>query len=75
MWCYTIGGKGSSFYGRKHDTILLYSKSPNYTFNGKDKNVIVQRKLNTHMRTKLMMTEENTKRKLIKKVVKFIVIM
>lgn len=53
MWCYTIGGKGSSFYGRKHDTILLYSKSPNYTFNGKDKNVIVQRKLNTHMRTKI----------------------
>lgn len=53
MWCYTIGGKGSSFFGRKHDTILLYSKSPNYTFNGKDKNVIVQRKLNTHMRTKI----------------------
>ena len=53
MWCYTIGGKGSSFYGRKHDTILLYSKSSNYTFNGKDKNVIVQRKLNTHMRTKI----------------------
>lgn len=53
MWCYTIGGKGSSFYGRKHDTMLLYSKSPNYTFNGKDKNVIVQRKLNTHMRTKI----------------------
>lgn len=53
MWCYTIGGKGSSFYGRKHDTILLYSKSPNYTFNGKDKDVIVQRKLNTHMRTKI----------------------
>ena len=53
MWCYTIGGKGNSFYGRKHDTILLYSKSPNYTFNGKDKDVIVQRKLNTHMRTKI----------------------
>lgn len=53
MWCYSIGGKGNSFYGRKHDTILLYSKSPNYTFNGKDKDVIVQRKLNTHMRTKI----------------------
>ena len=53
MWCYTIGGKGNSFYGRKHDTIFLYSKSSNYTFNGKDKNVIVQRKQNTHMRTKI----------------------
>lgn len=67
MWCYTIGGKGNSFYGRKHDTILLYSKSPNYTFNGKDKNVIVQRKLNTHMRTKIDETGREYQEKTDKK--------
>ena len=27
MWCYSIGGKGSRFFGRKHDVIFLYSKS------------------------------------------------
>lgn len=52
-WCYSIGGKGNRFFGRKHDTILFYSKTDNYFFNGKDKDVVVQRKMNSHMRTKI----------------------
>ena len=31
IWCYSIGGKGSSRFARKHDTLLFYSKTANYT--------------------------------------------
>lgn len=51
-WCYSIGGKGEARFGRKHDTILLYSKTEKYIFNGKDKFVITSRKPNSHMRLK-----------------------
>ena len=53
MWCYSIGGKGSRFFGRKHDTIYFYSKSKDYIFNGKDKLVATERKENSHMRLKV----------------------
>ena len=53
QWCYSIGGKGDQQFGRKHDTLLFYTKSSTYTFNGKDKDVVVPRKLNTHMRMKI----------------------
>ncbi len=53
MWCYSIGGKGSRFFGRKHDVIFLYSKNSNYIFNGKDQLVATERKENTHMRLKV----------------------
>ncbi|MBI5715698.1 MAG: site-specific DNA-methyltransferase [Chloroflexi bacterium] len=53
QWCYSIGGKGNQQFGRKHDTLLFYTKSSTYTFNGKDKDVVVPRKLNTHMRMKV----------------------
>ena len=53
MWCYSIGGKGSRFYGRKHDNIFLYTKSSNYIFNGKDQLVSTERKANSHMRLKI----------------------
>ncbi|MDR0937614.1 MAG: site-specific DNA-methyltransferase [Oscillospiraceae bacterium] len=52
VWCYSIGGKGSRFFGRKHDTILLYSKTSDYYFNGYDVNVVTTRKTNSHMRLK-----------------------
>lgn len=52
IWCYSIGGKGDNFYGRKHDTIYWYTKSNEFTFNGKDENVITARKANSHMKTK-----------------------
>jgi len=53
MWCYSIGGKGSRFFGRKHDVIFLYSKSSHYIFNGKDQLVATERKENSHMRVKV----------------------
>ena len=53
MWCYSIGGKGSRCFGRKHDDILLYTKTPRYVFNGKDKFVTAERKENSHMRVKI----------------------
>lgn len=52
IWCYSIGGKGKSFFGRKHDTILWYSKGAVYPFNGLDPDVAVARKPNSHMRLK-----------------------
>jgi len=34
VWCYELGGRVSKrAYGRRHDTILFYAKSPNYVFN------------------------------------------
>ena len=53
MWCYSIGGKGTRFFGRKHDVIFLYSKSSHYIFNGKDQLVATERKENSHMRLKV----------------------
>lgn len=36
-WCYEIGGRVSKqAYGRRHDTILFYSKTGNHTFNFED---------------------------------------
>jgi len=52
VWCYSIGGKGNTRFGRKHDNILFYSKSDKYIFNGSDKDVITERKANSHMRAK-----------------------
>ncbi|GHV85482.1 hypothetical protein AGMMS50230_10900 [Spirochaetia bacterium] len=52
VWCYSIGGKGDRFFGRKHDTIFWYGKKASYFFNGYDPLVVTSRKVNTHMRTK-----------------------
>ena len=53
-WCYSIGGKGSSRFARKHDTILFYSKNEGKNFfDGKNKHVSVPRKPNSHMRLKV----------------------
>jgi len=35
IWNYTVGGKSSKRFARKHDNILFYTKSAEYTFNGK----------------------------------------
>ncbi len=35
IWCYNVGGKGSKHWARKHDTILFYTKSDKYYFDGK----------------------------------------
>jgi DNA modification methylase len=56
IWAYSIGGKGKTRFARKHDNLLLYSKSENPIFNGGDSLVATNRKANTHMRMK---TDEN----------------
>lgn len=33
IWKYKTGGSSKKYFSRKHDNILLYSKSKNYTFN------------------------------------------
>jgi site-specific DNA-methyltransferase (adenine-specific)/adenine-specific DNA-methyltransferase len=33
IWSYSSGGASPNFFGRKHDDILLYTKSQTYTFN------------------------------------------
>lgn len=53
VWCYTIGGKGTDRFARKHDTIQLYSKTENRIFNGNDPLVVKPRKPNSHMRSKV----------------------
>jgi adenine-specific DNA-methyltransferase len=52
IWCYSIGGKGNAFFGRKHDNIYFYKKSDKHYFNGYDENVTTDRKANSHMRVK-----------------------
>ena len=32
IWCYTSGGVSRKYFGRKHDTILFYSKTADYFF-------------------------------------------
>lgn len=32
-WCYTSGGVGRGSFGRKHDSIFVYAKTTQYTFN------------------------------------------
>ncbi|HEX2689148.1 MAG TPA: site-specific DNA-methyltransferase [Kofleriaceae bacterium] len=32
VWCYAVGGKGRRGFGRKHDTILWYARSPGWAF-------------------------------------------
>ena len=35
QWCYNVGGKSTSRWARKHDTILFYSKTSDFFFDGK----------------------------------------
>ena len=36
IWHYDQGARGKNRFGRKHDTIFVYSKSENFTFNSDD---------------------------------------
>lgn len=47
-WCYSIGGRGKQQWGRKHDSILFYSKEEKFYFNVDE--VRVPGKTGTHMR-------------------------
>jgi len=48
VWCYETAGKSKRQFARKHDTILWYSKTQEYTFNPRQ--VAIPRKRNKHMR-------------------------
>lgn len=48
IWCYSVGGKSSRRFARKHDTILWYARTADYAFY--PDRVRVPRKPNSHMR-------------------------
>jgi DNA modification methylase len=52
-WCYSIGGKGTERFARKHDTIYFYSAGEDFFFDGRNQYVSVPRKKNSHMRVKI----------------------
>lgn len=43
VWCYHGGGLAKRSFKKKHDTILLYSKTKNYTFNPQYKNRLIEK--------------------------------
>ncbi len=43
VWSYKSGGVSKKWFGRKHDIILLYSKSKNYNFNSLKYNRVVDK--------------------------------
>lgn len=51
IWCYSIGGKATGKFAEKHDTIFLYSKTPNFIFNSE--RARIPRKPNSHMRVRI----------------------
>ncbi len=51
IWCYSVGGRSKRRFGRKHDTILWYSKTGQYAFYPEP--VLVPRKPSSHMRVVL----------------------
>jgi len=51
IWCYSVGGKSSRRFARKHDTILWYSRSADYAFY--PDSVRVPRRAGSHMRVVL----------------------
>ena len=48
IWCYAVGGKSRRGFGRKHDTILWYGRTPEWTFHADA--VRVARRGGSHMR-------------------------
>jgi DNA modification methylase len=48
IWCYSVGGKSTRRFARKHDTILWYARTADYAFY--PDRVRVPRKANSHMR-------------------------
>ena len=57
IWCYNVGGKGTSRWARKHDTILYYSKSKDWYFDGKA--VGIKRDTGSKSAGGIMGTDEN----------------
>jgi site-specific DNA-methyltransferase (adenine-specific) len=51
IWCYEIGARSKKQWASKHDVILFYTMSDQFTFNTRA--VAVPRKLGTHMKVKV----------------------
>jgi len=53
IWCYSIGGKSKNAFGRKHDVLLVYTKSSDgsHTFN--EEGARIPRKPDSHMKVGL----------------------
>ncbi len=51
IWCYAVGGKSRRGFGRKHDTILWYGRTPAWAFHADA--VRVARRGGSHMRVTL----------------------
>jgi DNA modification methylase len=58
VWCYKTRPQSKRYFGRKHDTILFYSKSDMYTFNWED----VVRPLSDATVIKYKLIDENGRR-------------
>jgi DNA modification methylase len=48
VWCYAVGGKSRRGFGRKHDTILWYGRTPEWAFHADA--VKIARRGGSHMR-------------------------
>lgn len=48
VWCYAVGGKSRRGFGRKHDTLLWYGRTPDWAFYPEQ--VRVPRRGGSHMR-------------------------
>jgi DNA modification methylase len=48
VWCYAVGGKSRRGFGRKHDTILWYGRTPDWAFHADA--VKIARRGGSHMR-------------------------
>ena len=51
VWCYSVGGKSARAFGKKHDTILWYSRGPEYAFFPEA--VRIPRKAGSHMKVEV----------------------
>lgn len=60
IWCYNVGGKSKKYWARKHDSILYYSKTKDWFFDGVS--VGVKRETGTHSSGGRMGTDEEGRR-------------
>lgn len=50
VWAYETGGRSTHHFSRKHDTILMYRKSPHAYFNIEKVGILRKDKCNNHMK-------------------------
>lgn len=50
VWCYSTSGRSKEFFSKKHDIILLYTKSKNYFWNKKYREPYTEDYINSHFK-------------------------